>query len=117
MVMMMVHFPCARQPGHPCLHLIQALLMLLLLLLDQSWSTVPLSRFAALASPRLVLVVRVVFLVLHPQPLGLLDEGTLLRFREKSEEERRELLDQYQQKHWLITYVICSVFSLVKHKL
>lgn len=63
-----------------------------MLLLDQPRSRVPLSRFGALAPPWLVLVVRIVFLVLQPQPLSLLNEGTLLCFREKSEEERDELL-------------------------
>lgn len=63
-----------------------------MLLLDQPRSRVPLSRFVALAPPWLVLVVRIVFLVLQPQPLSLLNEGTLLCFREKSEEERDELL-------------------------
>lgn len=92
-MVMMVHFPCANQAGHPWFCLIQALLMLLL---DQSGSTVPLSRFGALASPRLVLIVWIVFLVLQPQPLGLLNEGTLFCFREESEKERNELLD-YQR--------------------
>lgn len=38
----------------------------------------PLGCFPVLPSPRLVLVVRVVLLVLHPQPLGLLNEGALV---------------------------------------
>lgn len=79
MVMVMC-FPCPSQSGHPRFCLKQ---VLLLLLLDQSWSTVPQTRFGAFASSRLVLVVWVVFLVLQPQPLCLLDERPLLCFREK----------------------------------
>ena len=89
-MVMMVHLPYTSQSGHAWFCFIQAMLVLLL---DQARSTVPLSWFGALASPRLVLVVWVVFLVLHPQPLGLLDEGTLLRFREKSEDEWIRLSD------------------------
>lgn len=84
---MMVHVRCASKPRHPRFCLIQALRRLLL---NQPGSAVPLPRFGALASPRLVLVVRIVFLVLQPQPVGLLNEGTLLCFREKSEEERND---------------------------
>lgn len=59
-----------------------------MLLVHQSRSTVPLCQFGVLASARLVLVVRVVPLVLQPQPIGLLNEGTLLCFREEAEEEK-----------------------------
>lgn len=96
---MMVHLPHASQPGHAWFCFIQTMLMLLL---DQARSTVPLPWFGALASPRLVLVVWVVFLVLHPQPLGLLDEGTLLQFREKSEDEMNGLSD-YWRCFWIAT--------------
>ena len=88
-----MYIPCLGQPVHPRFRLIQALRMLLL---DQSQFTVPLTRFGALASPGLVLVVWVVFLVLQPQPLCLLDERTLLCFREKPEAERGELLDYWK---------------------
>ena len=37
-----------------------------------------LGRLPVLPSPRLVLVIWVVLLVLHPQPLGLLNEGALV---------------------------------------
>lgn len=40
--------------------------------------SLPLGRFAVLSPPGLVLVVRVVLLVLHPEPLGLLNEGALV---------------------------------------
>lgn len=58
------------------------------MLLDQEGSAVPMTWFGAFASPWLVLVVRVVSLVLEPQPLSLLNKGTLLSLRENSEEER-----------------------------
>lgn len=64
---------------------------MLMLLLDESRSTVTLSWFCALAPPWLVFVVWIVFLMLEPEPLSLLNEGSLLCFREKSEEERDEL--------------------------
>lgn len=38
----------------------------------------PLGRLPVLPPPRLVLVVRVVLLVLHPEPLRLLNEGALV---------------------------------------
>lgn len=87
---MMVYFSCAGQSGHPWFCLIQAMLMLLG---DQSRSTVPLCRFGVLASPRLVLVFWVVLLVLQPQLLSLLNEGTLLCFREKTEEEKGRIIE------------------------
>lgn len=91
---MLVHFSCTSQPGHTRVHFIQALL--LLLLLDQRMSAVALVRFVALASPRLVLIVWVVFFVLQSQPLGLLNKGTFLCFREKSEEDR----DESENNRW-----------------
>lgn len=82
-----VHLLCSSQSSNPWFHLIQALL---LLLLDQSMSGVPLTLFGALTSAGLVLVVWIVFLVLQPQPLCLLDERTLFCFRQKPEEEKGE---------------------------
>lgn len=73
------------QPGHPWFLLVEALVVLL----DQTGSAIPLTRLGALASPRLVLVVWVVFLVLQSQPVSLLNEGALLSLREKSEEKRQ----------------------------
>lgn len=102
-MVMMVHFPYTSQPGHPWFCLIQALLMLLL---DQTGSAIPLSWLGTLAPPRLILVVWVVSLVLQPQPLGLLNEGTLLAFREKSEENNYYLIIEGPFTHWL--YNICS---------
>lgn len=73
---------CVAVMGHlpPGFCLIQDLLLL------GPWGSAvpPRPGFGGLASPRLVLVVRVVSLVLHPQPVGLLDEGTLLCLGEKS---------------------------------
>lgn len=48
-----------------------------------------LSVLHRLPPPRLVLVVRVVLLVLHPEPLGLLHERPLLPFVEKSVRKQR----------------------------
>lgn len=95
------------QPGGPQFGLVGALLVLL----DQAGSAVALARFGALASPRLVLVVWVVFLVLHPQPLGLLDEWTLLCLREQAEDETASHLLQVT----CVKYTLCTHMEERQH--
>lgn len=53
--------------------------------LRRAWSAVPFTRLGQPASPRLVFIIRMVFLVLQPQSVGLFDERALLCFCEKSE--------------------------------
>lgn len=94
---------CPVLVWHSWFCLVEASLVLLLLNLFSS--TVHLFWFAALASPRLVLVVRKVFLMLHAQSLCLLNEGTLFGFRKEPERERRcrassvQGLIKLRQKH------------------
>lgn len=45
----------------------------------------PLGCLPILPPPRLVLVVRMVFFVLHPEPLGLLNEGALVTLVQQPE--------------------------------
>lgn len=92
-MVVMVCLSCDGQPGPSRFCLVKAtlvlLLVLLVLLVDYPSSTLHLSWFGALASPRLVLVIRKVFLVLEPQSLRLLNEGPLFCLRKKSEEGMR----------------------------
>lgn len=81
---MMVHLLCSRQSSNPRFCLMKALL----LLLDQSVSEVPLTLSGALTPAGLVLVVWIVFLVLRPQPICLLDEWPFFCFGQKPEEEK-----------------------------
>lgn len=93
-MVVMVCLSCGGQPGPSRFCLVKATLVLvlvlvLLLVVDHPTSTVHLSWFGALASPRLVLVIWKVFLVLEPQSLRLLNEGPLFCLRKKSEDGMR----------------------------
>jgi len=86
-IVMLVRLPCGIQTGQARFCLTKAVL-----LLNQSGYAVRLAQFGTLASPRLVFVVWIVFLVLQPQPLSLLHKGTPLCFREKSDRGSKELV-------------------------
>lgn len=61
-----------------------------ILLLCWSGSAVPFTRFGHLTPPRLVFIIRIGFLVLHPESISLFNEGALLCFSEKSGKKERD---------------------------